>query len=31
MGRAAREHAKKHYGLERFLADWDRVLYEAAS
>lgn len=25
-GRAAREHAVKHYGLKRFLEDWDRVL-----
>jgi glycosyltransferase involved in cell wall biosynthesis len=31
MGQAARKHAKEHYGLERFLSDWDRVLYEAAS
>jgi glycosyltransferase involved in cell wall biosynthesis len=26
MGQAARDHAKQRYGLERFLADWDRVL-----
>jgi glycosyltransferase involved in cell wall biosynthesis len=31
MGQAAREHAKRRYGLERFLADWDQVLCEAAS
>lgn len=29
-GRAAREAALARYGLERFLADWDRVLAEAA-
>jgi glycosyltransferase involved in cell wall biosynthesis len=25
-GNAARRHALKHYGLKRFLDDWDRVL-----
>ncbi|WP_028642370.1 glycosyltransferase [Nocardioides sp. URHA0020] len=25
-GRAARQHALEHYGLKRFLADWDRLL-----
>jgi hypothetical protein len=25
-GRAARAHALQHYGLERFLGDWDRLL-----
>jgi hypothetical protein len=27
-GEAARAHALAHYGLERFLADWDRLLEE---
>jgi hypothetical protein len=27
-GRAARAHALERYGLERFLADWDRLLEE---
>jgi hypothetical protein len=27
-GEAARAHALTHYGLERFLADWDRLLEE---
>jgi hypothetical protein len=31
MGKAAREHARSRFGLERFLDDWDRVLAEAAS
>lgn len=26
QGRAAREHARRRYGLQRFLADWDRVI-----
>ncbi|MBO0822002.1 MAG: glycosyltransferase [Nocardiopsaceae bacterium] len=30
-GRAAREHALARYGLNRFLADWDRLLSEVAS
>jgi hypothetical protein len=25
-GTAARGHALRHYGLDRFLADWDRIL-----
>jgi glycosyltransferase involved in cell wall biosynthesis len=29
-GRAAREAARKRYGLERFLADWDQVFEEVA-
>lgn len=29
-GRAAREHALAHYGLNRFLTDWDRILKEVA-
>jgi glycosyltransferase involved in cell wall biosynthesis len=29
-GQAARAHALSHYGLERFLAEWDRVLEEVA-
>ena len=29
-GRAAREHALTHYGLSRFLDDWDRILKEVA-
>ena len=28
MGLAAREHARAHYGLERFLTDWDALLEE---
>ncbi|HKN54581.1 MAG TPA: hypothetical protein VJX66_18925 [Amycolatopsis sp.] len=28
-GRAAREYALKHYGLDAFLAAWDRVLAES--
>lgn len=31
MGKAAREAALDRYGLGRFLADWDRVLAEAAA
>ncbi|MHA0287312.1 glycosyltransferase [Mycobacterium sp. C3-094] len=27
-GKAAREHALTHYGLDRFLADWDRLIEE---
>jgi hypothetical protein len=30
-GRAAREHVLEHYGLERFLADWDAVLRDAVA
>jgi len=30
MGKAAREAALARYGLQRFLADWDRVLAEVA-
>ncbi|MGZ6247919.1 MAG: glycosyltransferase [Vulcanimicrobiaceae bacterium] len=30
MGRRAREHALEHYGLGRFLADWDLLLEETA-
>jgi len=30
MGKAAREAALGRYGLQRFLADWDRVLAEVA-
>jgi len=29
QGRAAREHARKRYGLARFLADWETVLNRA--
>ena len=25
-GTAAREHALRHYGADRFLAEWDRIL-----
>jgi hypothetical protein len=28
LGRNARAHARERYGLERFLADWDRLLLE---
>ena len=28
-GRAAREYALKHYGLDAFLSAWDRVLAES--
>jgi glycosyltransferase involved in cell wall biosynthesis len=28
LGRNARAHARERYGLERFLADWDRLLME---
>ncbi len=28
MGRAARAHARRRFGLERFLADWDDLLEE---
>jgi glycosyltransferase involved in cell wall biosynthesis len=31
MGRAGREAALARYGLERFLADWDALLGEAAA
>lgn len=31
MGGRAREYARERYGLERFLADWDRVIWEVAS
>jgi glycosyltransferase involved in cell wall biosynthesis len=27
-GKAARAHAREHYGLDRFLADWDALLEE---
>jgi hypothetical protein len=27
-GKAAREYALHRYGLDRFLADWDRLLKE---
>jgi glycosyltransferase involved in cell wall biosynthesis len=27
-GEAARRHALEHYGLDRFLSDWDRTLME---
>lgn len=30
-GTAARDHALHRYGLDRFLADWDRVLKEVAA
>ena len=30
MGRAAREYALARFGLERFLADWDRLLKEVS-
>lgn len=29
-GRVAREHVLSHYGLDRFLADWDQILKEVA-
>jgi hypothetical protein len=29
-GKAARAHALKHFGLARFLADWDRTMQEVA-
>ncbi len=29
VGRAARRHALDHYGLDRFVSDWQRVLKEA--
>ncbi|MCW2632724.1 MAG: hypothetical protein JWR88_1686, partial [Pseudonocardia sp.] len=28
MGRAARQAALRRYGVDRFLADWDRLLAE---
>lgn len=31
MGVAAREHALAHYGLKRFLADWDELLAEVTA
>jgi len=31
MGAAARAHALQHYGLERFLSDWDAVLDRVVS
>jgi hypothetical protein len=31
LGRRAREHARVHYGLERFLADWDQIFSEVAA
>jgi len=30
QGQAARDHALHHYGLDRFLSDWDRILKEVA-
>jgi hypothetical protein len=30
QGEVARAHALEHYGLARFLADWDRILEEVA-
>ena len=30
-GAAARDHALRHYGLGRFLADWDTVLQEVTT
>lgn len=30
-GLVAREHVLAHYGLDRFLADWDQILKEVAS
>jgi hypothetical protein len=30
MGRSAREHARRRYGLPRFLRDWDALLEEVA-
>jgi glycosyltransferase involved in cell wall biosynthesis len=30
IGAAARVHAKEHFGLQRFLDDWDRLLEEVA-
>lgn len=30
-GKAAREHALTHYGLDRFLADWDRLIEEVCA
>ena len=30
-GKAAREHALTHYGLARFLADWDRLIEEVCA
>jgi glycosyltransferase involved in cell wall biosynthesis len=30
LGRGAREHAVRRYGLERFLGDWDRLLRRVA-
>lgn len=29
LGRKARDHARRRYGLERFLEDWDRLFEEA--
>jgi glycosyltransferase involved in cell wall biosynthesis len=26
LGRAGRRHALEHYGLKRFLSDWDELL-----
>jgi hypothetical protein len=31
MGKAARAAATARYGLERFLADWDRLLDEVTA
>jgi hypothetical protein len=30
-GRAAREHALEHFGLNRFLTDWDVLLEEVVA
>ena len=30
-GKAAREHALAHYGLDRFLAEWDRLIEEVCA
>ncbi len=30
-GKAAREHALTHHGLDRFLADWDRLIEEVCA
>jgi hypothetical protein len=31
LGRRGREHARRRYGLERFLDDWDRLLKEVVA
>jgi hypothetical protein len=30
-GRAARQHALEHYGLKRFLDDWDHLLSDSVA